>query len=766
MGTSSQGADRSYKVIGTRPIRHDGVDKVTGRAVYGNDVQLPGLLHGRVLRSPHAHARIRSIDTREAAALPGVLAVVTSADLEAHEEKMAELGEGSVNLKYLTENVLARGRVLYKGHAVAAVAATNPHVAEQALGLIRVDYEPLPAVTWVLDAMKPDAPILLEELRTSSMGKVTGDKPSNIATHLLFSKGNVEEGFAAADVIIEREFRTQTVHQGYIEPHVATAHWNADGHLTVWSSTQGSFTCRQQVAEILAIPVSKVTVKPCEIGGGFGGKIRVYLEPVAALLSKRSGHPVKVSMSRADVFEGTGPTPGSFIRVKLGGTRSGRIVAGQAWMAYDAGAYPAGFIGPGAVCVFACYDIAHQRIEGFDVVLNKPQSAAYRAPGSTNAAFASESVVDELADALGIDPLEFRRMNASREGTRRADGPAFPRIGLVETIEAAQAHPHYRAPLEGANRGRGVACGYWMNAGLKSSCTAHVNADGTVTLLEGSTDIGGTRTSVAMQLAETLGLSAADIVPRVVDTDSVGYTDVTGGSRVTFATGWAAHDTGLDIIRQMKQRAATLWEVPVEEVSFQDGTFRGGGKSLSFKELAGKLQHIGGPVTGQASVDAKGPGGAFATHIVDVEVDPETGKVRVLRYTAVQDCGRAIHPSYVEGQIHGGVAQGIGWALNEEYFYDSQGRMRNASMLDYRMPTAVDLPMIDAVLVEVPNPRHPYGVRGVGEVPICPPPAALAAAIHDAVGVRMAELPMSPPKVYGLVSKRLPHAASVSAGDV
>jgi CO/xanthine dehydrogenase Mo-binding subunit len=754
MATIESKRNDGYRVIGTRPIRHDGVDKVTGRAVYGNDVQLPGLVYGRILRSPHAHARIKSIDTSVAEKMPGVVAVTTSADLDPHEDKIAELGEGSVNLKYLTENVLARDRVLYKGHAVAAVAATSPHVAEEAVAAIKVEYEPLPSVTWILDAMKPGAPILLPELRTQTMGKITGDQPTNVATHLLFSKGDIEEGFKQADVVVEREFKTQTVHQGYIEPHVATAHWNADGHVTIWTSTQGSFTCRQQVAEILAIPLSKVTVKPCEIGGGFGGKIRVYVEPVAALLSRKSGRPVKVLMSRADVFEGTGPTPGSYLKIKMGAKKDGTLVAADAWLAYDAGAYPAGFVGPGAVCVFACYDIAHQRIEGFDVVLNKPQSSAYRAPGSTNAAFASESVVDELADRLGIDPLEFRLKNAAKEGTRRADGPAYSRIGLVETIQAAKVHPHYAAPLVGPNRGRGVACGYWMNAGLKSSCTAHVNADGTVTLLEGSTDIGGTRTSVAMQLAETLGLSASDVIPRVVDTDSVGYTDVTGGSRVTFATGWAAHEAGQDIIRQMIERLVKHWEIPAAEIQYSEATFRAGVRSMAFKELAGKLPHLGGPVTGQASIEAKGPGGAFATHIADVEVDQETGKVRVLRYTAVQDCGKAVHPSYVEGQIHGGVAQGIGWALNEEYFYDDAGRMRNASMLDYRMPTAVDLPMIDAVIVEVANPRHPYGVRGVGEVPICPPPAALAAAIHDAVGVRMGELPMAPHKVFRAISEK------------
>ena len=747
MATVEETKTSHYRVIGTRPIRHDGVDKVTGRAVYGNDVQLPGLLYGRVLRSPHGHARIRSIDTSKAEKLKGVISVITSADIDAHESKMAELGEGAVNLAYLCENVLARKKVLYKGHAVAAVAATSPHIAEEALKLIHVDYEPLPAVTWVLDAMKDDAPILIDGLKTEGVPTEKKQGPTNIAQHLVFTKGDIAKGFSEADVIIEREFKTATVHQGYIEPHVATALWSADGHVTVWASTQGSFTCRQQTAELLAIPVSKVTVIPCEIGGGFGGKIRVYIEPVAAILSKKTGRPVKVMMSRADVFESTGPTPGSFIRVKLGAKKDGTLVAGEAWMAYDAGAYPSGIIGPGCVCVFACYDLPHARVEGFDVVLNKPQTAAYRAPGSTNAAFACETVIEELAEKLGIDPIDFRLKNASKEGTRRPDGPAYPVIGLVETLERAKAHPHYSAPLEGPNRGRGIGCGYWMNAGLKSSVTAHVNGDGSVTLIEGSTDIGGSRTSIAMQLAETLGIGSADVIPRVVDTDSVGYTDVTGGSRTTFATGWAAHETALDIRRQMAERAAGFWKCTPNEVKFDAGVYSNGSESLTFKELAGKIQETGGTITGRASIEAKGVGSTFGTHIVDVEVDPDTGKVKILRYTAVQDCGRAIHPSYVEGQIQGGVVQGIGWALNEEYVYDDKGVMRNASMLDYRMPTAVDVPFIEAVIIEVPNPRHPYGVRGVGEVPICPPPAAIAAAIYQATGVRMYELPMSPPKV-------------------
>jgi len=399
-------------------------------------------------------------------------------------------------------------------------------------------------------------------------------------------------------------------------------------------------------------------------------------------------------------------------------------------------------------CVFACYDIPNCRVDGYDVVVNKPRTNAYRAPGATNAAFAAETVLDEICEKLAIDPLEFRLKNAAREGTHRVDGPVYPRIGHVETLEAIRNSEHWNTPLTGPNRGRGIASGFWANCGLKSAVTATVNQDGTVALVEGSTDIGGSRTGIAMQLAETLGIPAEDVIPTVADTDGVGYTDVTGGSRVTFATGWAAYEAGCDIRRQIVSRAAAFWEVDESAVVYEQGVVRGpGNRQMTFKEAAAEFQKAGEPLVARGASDPPSPGAAFAVHVVDVEVDPETGKVEILRYTAAQDVGTAIHPSYVEGQIQGGAAQGIGWGLNEEYFYDDTGTMRNASFLDYRIPTCYDLPMIDTLIVEIPNPGHPYGVRGVGEVPIVPPPAALANAIAQAVGVRMLQLPMSPPRV-------------------
>jgi len=746
---------KQYRVVGTRPLRHDGVDKVTGRALYGADVRPAGLIHGAVLRSPHAHARIASIDTSEAEALPEVMAVVTAADLPQVGDEMVDLGEGETPLKYLCGNVLASGKALYKGHAIAAVAASSAHAAHEALAKIRVEYEPLPAVVTAPSAMAENAPVLHEDLRTQELGEET-DRVGNVAEHFRHDKGDIDAGFAKADVIIERTFDTATVHQGYIEPQNATAHWNKDGRLEIWTSTQGSFVVRDTTATILGIPVSRVKVTPMEIGGGFGGKIPVYLEPVAALLSKKTGRPVQMVMSRAEVFEGTGPTPGSHIRIKMGATNDGRIVAAEAWMAYEAGAYPGSFVVPGAMCVFACYDVDNVRIDGFDVVTNKPSTAAYRAPGATNAAFACESVVDEIAEKLGLDPLDFRLQNAAQEGTRRADGVKYPRIGLVEVLEAMRAHPHYAAPLEGPNRGRGVACGFWFNVGMESSCTISVNSDGTVSLVEGSTDIGGTRTSVAMQAAEVLGIPVEDVHPSVVDTDSIGFTSVTGGSRVTFATGLAAYRAAEDIVEQMKARAALLWGCEASDVEFEAGVFRrrsdnGSGRQASFAELAGQLGKTGGPVVGRATVKPKGVGGSFSGAIADVEIDPETGKTTILRFTAFQDAGKAIHPSYVEGQMQGGSVQGIGWGLNEEYFMTPDGAMANTSLLDYRMPTSLDLPMIDTSIIEVPNPGHPLGVRGVGEASIVPPPAALANANHRAIGVRMTRLPMNPVAVMEAV---------------
>ena len=745
-----------YDVVGTRPVRPDGVDKVTGRAQYGADIRLTGLLYGTVVRSPHAHARIKSIDTSAAEAHPGVRAVVTGKDLPRDGSPEVQVPGWRYN-EYKSNNILAGDKALYEGHAVAAVAAIDPNAAEEAAALIRVEYEELPPVMTVREAMEPDAPLLHDDLFTDELGE-TADKPSNVAQHFRFEKGDLEKGFGEADLIAEREFETASVHQGYIEPHSATALWNMDGRLNVWCCTQGPFAVRDDLSQILALPVSHIKVTPMEIGGGFGGKIPVYLEPLAALLSKKSGAPVKLTMSRADVFQSSGPAPGSWMKIKVGVTNDGKLTACQASIAMEGGGFPGASVAPAVNCAFACYDYANGQVDGYDVVVNKAKTAAYRAPGAPQAAFAVETVMDEIGRKLNMDPVEFRLLNAAKEGTRRIEGPTFARVGNVEVLEAARSHDHYSSPLDkgpkdGKYRGRGMASGFWFNIGFQSSCTITVNSDGKVSLIEGSVDIGGTRAAIAMQAAEVLGIPYEDVNPTVVDTDSIGYTALTGGSRVAFASGWAAIEAAEDVKRQMVERAARIWDTSVDEVEYVDGgvSHRSDPElRMSFRELAGQFVEAmsqGGSIIGRASVDPRGAGNAFATHIVDVEVDPDTGKVDVLRYTAVQDAGKAIHPSYVEGQMQGGAVQGIGWALNEEYFFNDQGRMMNSSLLDYRMPTSLDLPMIDTVIVEVANPGHRFGARGVGEVPIVPPMAAVANAIYDAIGVRMDTLPMSPGKI-------------------
>jgi len=631
------------------------------------------------------------------------------------------------------------------------VAATSKAIAEEALKLIVVDYEVLPHVIDVDDAMAPDAPLLFEDMITRGV-EPAPTKPSNVSKRLEFKIGDIEAGFAQADVVIEKEFKTAAVHQGYIEPHATLARFDANGHGEIWSSSQGHFVVRALTAQILGISMGNLRVHPAEIGGGFGGKTVVYVEPVAAALSKMTGAPVKIMMSREDVFKATGPTSGSSMKVRIGATKDGKIVAADGLFKFQAGAFPGSPVMNACMCAFAPYDIANVRAVGFDVVSNRPKAAAYRAPGSPISAFAVESVLDMLAAKLGIDPLELRKKNGAKAGTPTAYGPKHSHDGYLETVQALLDHPGYKAPL-GKNQGRGVASGFWFNGGGESSATVNVNEDGSVVIASGSPDIGGSRASMAMMAAETLGIDYNQVDSIIADTASVGYTHVTGGSRVTFATGMAIVDACKKIIDEARKRAAIMWDVPVEGVIWEDGHAKpassnvGKFEPLSLKAIAQKRALTGGPLVAAASVNAGGVATGFATRFCDVEVDPDTGKVKILRFVAAQDVGRAIHPAYVEGQIQGGVVQGIGWALNEEYIYDKQGRLSNAGFLDYRVPVASDLPMIEPVLVEVPNPQHPFGVKGVGEVNICPPMAAIANAINDAIGRRMTELPISPPKL-------------------
>jgi CO/xanthine dehydrogenase Mo-binding subunit len=739
------------KVVGTRPVRPDGVDKVTGRAQFGADMALPGMLWAKVVRSPHAHARIVTIDASRALALPGVKAVVTAADLPDIPAEEAFVGEGPINFRDLSRNCLARDKVLYEGHAVAAVAAISQSIAEEAVGVVDVTYEVLPHVIDVEAAMEPDAPVLHDDLFTAGI-EPKPERPSNISKRVYFAKGDAETAFNGADVVVEGRYTTAPVHQAYIEPHACVVQVAADGQAVVYSSSQGQFMVRAYCAKLLGWEIANIRAVPLEIGGGFGGKTLVYLEPVALALSKKTGRPVKIQMTREEVFRASGPTSGSVIEVKIGARRDGTIIAAKEVLKYQAGAFPGSPIQPGCMCGFAMYDIPNVEVIGYDVVSNRPKVAAYRAPGAPMSSFAVESALDDVARRLGMDPIALREKNGARDGTKTHWGPTHRDIGFLETLRAAKASEHYQTPLK-PGQGRGLACGFWFNIGGESSGAVHINEDGTATVVSGNPDIGGSRASMAIMAAEVLGIPVEKVRPVVGDTASIGFSHLTGGSRVTFATGMAVTQAAERVVEQLKARAAAIWEIPIEAVDWRDGeawpagSNAGAFEPLSLAEIALRSGKTGGPISSEVSLNAQGAGPGFGCHICDVEVDRETGQVKILRYTAVQDVGKAIHPSYVEGQIQGGASQGIGWALNEEYIYDDKGRMENPGFLDYRVPVASDLPMLEAIIVEVPNPRHPFGARGVGEVPIIPPMAAVGNAIRDALGLRLTDLPMSPPKV-------------------
>lgn len=738
----SEAEDLTY--VGTRPIRPDGVEKVTGKANYGADESLPGMIYGVVVRSPHAHARIKNIDASEALALDGVFSVITAADFP--DRKGISVGR-----KRFMENVIAGDKVLYIGQPVAAVAAKSDGIARQAAALVKVEYEVLEPVLDMQAAMAPDAPVLHEDMFTQGLPE-TPEKPSNVAQKTTITKGDVEAGFADADVIVERTFVTPMVHQGYIEPHACVANFNQDGRATIWCSSQGHFGIRDMTALATGMDTGDIRVVAQEIGGGFGGKTVVYLEPLALKLSAKSQRPVKMVMRRDEVFQSTGPASGTINTVRIGAKNDGTITAMYADLLYESGAFPGSPLGAGAMCIFAPYDVENVLIEGYEVVVNKPRVAAYRAPGAPQSMFAGESVLDELAQKLDLDPIELRLRNAAAEGTSAAYGPRFKKIGFVECLEAARNHPHYQAPL-GDNEGRGVAAGFWFNAGNNSSAEVHVAESGMIQIVEGSPDIGGSRAAMAIMAAETLKVPYDRIRVRVGDTDSTGFCNTTGGSRTTFATGMAVINACEDVVAQLKSRAAMTWGIDADQVEWDDGEARPGPgvnvdvEPLKLAKIARSFPKTGGPISARASLNAQGPGPSFSVNICDIEVDPDTGRSTVKRFTAIQDAGRAIHPDYVEGQMQGGAAQGIGWALNEEYIYDQAGQQENPGFLDYRIPVASDLPMIDTEIVEVPNDTHPYGVRGVGETPIVAPLAAVGNAVSRALGIRMAELPLSPPRV-------------------
>lgn len=730
--------DQEFKVVGTRVNRPDGVDKVTGRAKFGADTFAPGQLVGLTLRSPHAHAKIKKIDTSRAEKLQGVKAVLTAEDLP------DLTGDDSENFDIL-ENCMARDRALYHGHAVAAVAAIDASTAKKALKLIKVTYEKLPHVTDVDKAMEPDAPIVQPR-------NLQDGKPSNISGRYEFGHGDIEAGLKDADVVVEKSFKTEQTHQGYIEPHACLASVSPDGTGELWVTTQGHFSFRNVCAALLGMDIAKLKVTSSEIGGGFGGKTHVWIEPVALALSRKANRPVKMVMSREEVFKASGPTCSTSMDVKIGAKKDGTITSAFIECRYMDGAFPGIWGMLGGMTAWACYDLKNVKSIGIDVLCNRPKVAAYRAPSAPMMAFGVESTMDMLAAELKMDPVKLRLHNAAKEGTQSSYGPVYGPIGIGPTLEAVRDHPHLRAKLK-KNQGRGMACGFWFNIGGQTCTDLNIGVDGTVSLTVGTVDVGGSRASLSLIAAEELGVPYEHVRASIGDTASLGHNDTTEGSRGTFSSGMATIFAAREAVEVLKDRAAKMLEIPVESVEWDNGVAKAIGSehgnlpTLTLKEIAAASPTTGGPIAGHHEVTADGAGVSFASHIVDVEVDPETGSTRVIRYTVVQDAGKAIHPTYVEGQFQGAAAQGIGWALNEEYIYGDDGCLQNPGFLDYRMPVCSDLPFIDTKILEIPNPNHPYGVRGVGETSIVPPLAAIGNAVSNAVGVRMNHVPMSPPRI-------------------
>jgi xanthine dehydrogenase molybdenum-binding subunit len=747
---------RRLKVVGKRLPRVDAKERVTGQAIYPADFSLPGMAHAKLLRSPLAHARIRAIDTRRAQALPGVLAVVTAADFPVLPlGTMIPMGETGYDMWMVAAINMARDKVFWVGQPVAAVAAVDLHTAAAALALIDVDYEPLAPVLDIAAAMAAEAPVLHDHVFTKGV-EPRPRAAGNVCSRVLIARGAASAALAQAPVSASLSVQVDTAHQGYLEPQVSVAQVDANGFATVWASTQGQFTAELMIARMLGLPASKLKVVPLEIGGGFGGKIAIHGEAVAVRLAQKCRRPIKLVLTREEVLQGgSGPAAGALIDVAVAAQKDGGLVAIEGSYRMDAGGLPG--LSPSLLmqASAALYQCANLKLEGFDVVTNKPRTEAYRGPGGIQAAFAMEQVMDMLCQKLGMDALEFRKRNASVTGSMMPIGTPFPAIGLSTILDAVGRHPCWTEPLAKGRhpRGRGLALGYWRGTSMTSAAHITIAGDGRPIVTMGAVDLSGTRSTMAQVVAEEFGVPIEDVYIQTGDSKSVGYSDGAAGSRVARTMTAALVEACGDALAQLRIRAAEKLQCTADLLDYADGAFRStqpAGAAISLAELM-QATLTDGAVVGRG-VSSKLPLGVeIGAHVCDVEVDSDTGLVSLLRYTAFQDVGLALNPAAVEGQIEGSVVQGLGWALLEGFDYAPDGRLRNASLLDYRMPTALDVPRIDTVIVETPVPNVPYGVRGVGEVPIVPPAAAVANAIARAIGVRICRMPMTPERVLGAI---------------
>jgi CO/xanthine dehydrogenase Mo-binding subunit len=733
----------------------DAPGKVTGTAVYAADFALPGMLHGKVFRSAEPHARIVRIETARARQVPGVRAVLTAEDVP-------DVRFGGA-LK--DETVLARGKVRYVGQPVAAVAATTAEAAEAALAAIEVVYEALPAVLDLDAALAPGAPLIHEDWASYTAIPIL-HRDGNVAHRARIVVGDVERGFAEADRVFEHTFRTAMVHQGYTEPRAAVASWDSSGVVTVWSNTQLPFDVQTTLAEILQVPSSKVRIVVPGIGGGFGGKLRIGMEHIAALLARRTGRPVKAMTTSEEELTAAYPRQGTRIELTTGVTRDGRITARQGRIYFDTGGFAGS--GPGVASVATLvlagpYRVPNLHLEGYAVYTNKTNCGSYRAPSGPQANFATESQMDMIADALGLDPLELRLRNIVREGDEGPTGQVLQAVGLEECLRRAAAAIGWSERRPGRWRGKGLACGWWTTTGGSSGVYVKINPDGTVALNTGAAEIGtAALTGAAQVLAEELGIDLADINVVSADTFSTPFDFGAQGSRTAFAVGNACRAAVADLKRQLFTLAAAQLGVEAEALALRDKHVVANGKKLSLAELARLSQLSGGGVIAhgtfiapptpydtkrvEAHVYPAFHSPSFHAHAVDLSVDPETGEITIHRYVVAQDVGFAMNPQYIEAQIEGGVAQGLGQALAEEIVYEG-GRVLNANLTDYKMPTAVDVPRIESILVQHPSLVGPYGAKGVGEPPNIEPPAAVANALASATGLRVISLPITAEKV-------------------
>ncbi|HLH71550.1 MAG TPA: xanthine dehydrogenase family protein molybdopterin-binding subunit [Candidatus Dormibacteraeota bacterium] len=730
-------------VIGVAQRRLEGGAKVTGTARFTADLQLVGLAHARLVLSPHPAARVVGVDLEAARQVPGVLVAVSGMDLP-------DLGLAG------PEQPLARERVFYAGQPVAAVVAETEAQAADAAALVQVDYEVLPAVIDPFEALREGAPKVLEEVGAgpddagahglSAAGEMSGERPANVTAQVRFRRGEVEEALAGCHAVVRRRYVLPAVHQGFMEPHVAVARSEPDGGLTIWTPTQGAFLTRRTVAGQLHLPVSQVRVIPMTVGGGFGGKV-CLIEPLVALLARLAGRPVRLELTRSEEFALGRGGPGCVVDLELGADRHGNLVALRAHAVFDGGAGGSGLGGLAGVMLGGVYKIPNYEITSLDVATNKTPVTAYRAPGAPQAFFPLESAMDELAASLGMDPIEFRLRNAASEGDPRPDGQPWPRIGLVECLEAARRHPLYTAP-RAEGEGVGVAVGGWGGGREPAAAGCRVEPDGTLLVQVGSVDITGTNTTLAMIAAETFGVPLERVRVETGDTAMAPYAGMAGGSKIIYTVGPAVQQAAAEARRQLLEIAAEELEAAVEDLEVENGRVQVRGAPGRGREI-GELAELGAqfmgryaPVQGRGRTVITAQSPMFTVHLARVRVDRETGEWRLVGYAAVQDVGRALNPPEVEGQVHGGSVQGLGRALGEELVWDRDGHLRTASFLDYGLPSIDQVPAIEVELVEVPSPHGPFGAKGVGEPPAVPGPAAVANAIAAACGRRVTSLPV------------------------